>query len=67
MNDQVDEHDLRDQIATLGRQVYGDDFGRFLDTPRRSLSWETPAALIERGDLAPVVAVLIKVVEGDFG
>lgn len=67
MNDHVDESDLRDQIAALGREVYGDDFGRFLNTPRRSLSWETPAALIKRGDLAPVMAVLIRAVEGNFG
>lgn len=56
----------RDQIEALGRQVFGDRFEAFLQTPRRSLDWETPAALIERGDYAPVIAVLVKLADGTF-
>lgn len=61
------EPDLRSRIETLGREVHDEDFERFLETPRRSLAWMTPAALIEQGDLEPVLAVLIRAVEGDFG
>lgn len=50
----------------LGREAYGDGFETFLQTPRCSLGWETPAGLIERGDYEPVIAVLVKTVEGDF-
>lgn len=61
------EADLRGEVEALGREVYGDGFARFLETPRRSLASETPAALIGRGDFAPVKAVLIQALEGDFG
>ena len=46
--------------------MFGDRFEAFLQTPRRSLGWATPAALIERGDYAPVIAVLVKVAEGTY-
>jgi hypothetical protein len=62
-----DESDLRARIEMLGREVYGDDFETFLLTPRRSLGNETPAALMERGDLEPVRQVLVKALEGNFG
>lgn len=55
-----------EQIETLGREVFGDRFEAFLQTPRRSLGWETPAVLIERGDFAPVIAVLVKLAEGTY-
>ena len=55
------------RIEALGREVYGKDFEQFLVTPRRSLDGETPAALIDRGDLEPVMNVLVKALEGDFG
>jgi hypothetical protein len=55
------------RIESLGREVYGKDFEQFLVTPRRSLDGETPAALIDRGDLEPVMNVLVKALEGDFG
>jgi hypothetical protein len=55
-----------DQIEALGREVFGDRFEAFLQTARRSLDWETPAALIERGDYAPVIAVLVKLADGTF-
>lgn len=55
-----------DSIEALGREIYGKDFEQFLVTPRRSLDGETPAALIDRGDLEPVMNVLVKALEGDF-
>ena len=55
-----------DQVEKLGREVYGDGFEKFLETPRRSLAGETPAALIARGDLEPVIEVLTKAALGDF-
>lgn len=58
---------LRRRVETLGREVYGDGYARFLETPRRSLGGETPAALIQRGDFEPLMAVLAKASEGDFG
>lgn len=56
----------REQLETLGREVFGEGFETFLQTPRHSLGWETPAALIERGDYAPVIAVLVKLAEGTY-
>ncbi len=56
-----------DQVEALGREVYGDGFEAFLETPRRSLAGETPAALIGRGELAPVIAVITKAATSDFG
>jgi hypothetical protein len=65
MNESI-KPDPLDQIETLGHEVYGEDFDRFLATPRGSLHWETPAALMERGDYQPVLAVLIKMLDGTF-
>jgi hypothetical protein len=62
-----DQSDRRPEIESLAREVYGEEYDSFLVTPRVSLGGETPAALIERGDLEPVRQVLIKVLEGDFG
>ena len=47
-------------------EALGDRLEAFLQTPRRSLGWETPAALIERGDYAPILAVLVKLADGDY-
>lgn len=63
----IEPPDLRSLIQTLGREVSGHDFEKFTATPRRSLDGDTPAALIERGDLEPVMDVLIRTREGDFG
>jgi hypothetical protein len=60
------EPDIRKQIETLGREVYGDDFEKFLATPRRSLDWATPATLIERDERQPVLAVLTRMADGNF-
>jgi hypothetical protein len=65
MADEADRGD-RDQIEALGSEVFGDRFEALLQTPRRSLGWETPAALIERGDYAPVLAVLVKLADGNY-
>ena len=54
------------RVDALGREVYGESYQQFLATPRRSLDWETPAALVERGDCAPVLDILISVLEGNF-
>ena len=48
--DDAEGRDLRARIDRLGREVYGVDFEKFLETPRGSLNWETPAALLDRGD-----------------
>jgi hypothetical protein len=61
-----EDDDLRALIETLGREVYGADFERFLATPRRTLGWDTPAARVERGDLQAVVEILLNAVEGHF-
>lgn len=63
----ADEQDRRARIETLGREVYGDEFDTFLRTPRRSLDWETPAAMIERGDVEPVIDILTNALHGNFG
>lgn len=55
-----------EEIVALGREVFGDRFEDFLGTPRRSLGWETPATLMERGDYAPVIAVLVTLLDGTF-
>jgi hypothetical protein len=60
------ERDPVEEIETLGREVYGDDFEKFLATPRRSLDGDTPAILIARGDYARVIALLGQMVNGDF-
>ena len=65
MDDESRERRLEHLVA-LGREAYGDGFETFLQTRRRSLGWETPADLIERGDYEPVIAVLAKSLEGDF-
>ena len=65
MSQQMDSP-LQAQIETLGREVYGDDFEKFLVMPRGSLDWETPAALLERGDFEPVPQVLAKMASGNF-
>ncbi len=59
--------DARAQIESLAREFYGDGYDSFLATPRRSLGGETPADLIERGDLEPVGQVLVNALEGHFG
>jgi hypothetical protein len=59
--------DLRTRIEVLGREVYGDDLDTFLTTPRRSLGWQTPAALVERGEYERVLDILIRAATGDFG
>jgi hypothetical protein len=61
------EADLHGEVEALGREVYGDRFAEFVETPRPSLASETPASLIERGDFAPLKTVLIQALEGDFG
>lgn len=58
--------DTRARIEGLGREVYGDDFEAFLQTPRRSLGWETPASLLERGDGRRVLEILMRAANGDF-
>ena len=55
------------RIEALGREVYGEGYEQFLVTPRRSLDGETPAALIARGDLEPVMNVLVTALEGNYG
>lgn len=69
MHDAVNQNapDPRAEIQALAREVYGDDVGSFLTTPRTSLGGEAPAALIQRGDLEPVRQVLITALLGDFG
>jgi hypothetical protein len=59
--------DRRARIFSLGLQVYGDDFGAFLETPRRSLDDETPAELMKRGDDERVLQVLVRAAGGNFG
>ena len=63
---ELDAQDLRARIETLGREVYGDDFEKFLATPRRSLEWESPRALIDRGEFERVLRVLERYADGDF-
>ena len=63
----AEDRDLRARIESLGREVYGDDFEKFLETPRLSLDWETPAALLERGDDERVMEILVRVADGNFG
>ncbi len=63
----AEERDLRSRIDLLGREVYGEDFEKFLETPRRSLNGETPAALLERGENERVMQILVRAVNGDFG
>ncbi len=65
MGNQSRERRLEHLVA-LGREAYGDGFEAFLQTPRRSLGMECPASLIERGDYEPVIALLVKAIEGDF-
>jgi hypothetical protein len=62
-----EEPDLVARIRSLGREVYGEDLETFLATPRSSLDWETPAALIERGDGQRVLHLLMRAADGDFG
>jgi Protein of unknown function (DUF2384) len=62
-----EERDILARIEMLGREVYGDDLEAFLATPRRSLDWETPAALLERGDAERVLEVLVRAADGNFG
>ena len=50
--------DPREQIKTLGREAHGDDFEKFLDTHRRSLQWDMPAKLMQRGEYRRVIALL---------
>lgn len=61
------EGDLRARIDSIGREVYGDDFEKFLETPRLSPDWETPTALLERGDDERVMEILVRVADGNFG
>jgi hypothetical protein len=61
-----EEGDMHARIELLGREVYGEDFAKFLATPRRSLDWETPAALLERGENERVMQILISAANGDF-
>jgi ABC-type phosphate transport system auxiliary subunit len=63
----AEEPDMRARIETLGREVYGDDFEKFLETRRRSLDWEAPAALLERGENERVMQILMRAANGDFG
>lgn len=63
----AEERDLRSRIDLLGREVYGDDFEKFLVTPRRWLGWETPGALLERREDERVLQVLVRAANGDFG
>jgi len=58
---------LRSRIDLLGREVYGDDYEKFLETPRRSLNGDTPAAQLERGDDERVMQILVRALNGDFG
>jgi hypothetical protein len=62
-----EEGDLRARIDLLGREIYGEDFEKFLLTPRRSLDWKTPAVLLERGENERVMQILIRAANGDFG
>jgi transcriptional regulator with XRE-family HTH domain len=59
--------DQLDEIAALGREVYGDDLPRFMSTPRRSLGHRSPAAALMRGDIRDVLAVLAQAAEGQWG
>jgi hypothetical protein len=67
VTDHTDESDLRKRLHALGREVYGADYETFLNTPRRSLGGETPAALLERGEDQRVLEVLVRALEGSFG
>jgi hypothetical protein len=60
------DRDPLEEIETLGREVYGDDFEKFLATPRRSLDGDTPATLMARGDYARVIDLLGNMVNGHF-
>ena len=62
-----DDTDALALLEALGREVYGEGFEDFLTTPRRSLGGETPATLIARGELLPVMDVLVTALEGDYG
>lgn len=63
----AEDRDLLARIEALGREVYGDDFETFLATRRRSLDWETPAGLLERGENERVMEILVRALNGDFG
>ncbi|MDQ3688701.1 MAG: DUF2384 domain-containing protein [Chloroflexota bacterium] len=54
------------ELATLGREVYGDDLARFMTTPRRSLGHRTPAATVLRGDIEEVMGILAQAYEGQW-
>jgi transcriptional regulator with XRE-family HTH domain len=59
--------DQLDEIAALGREVYGDDLRRFMATPRRSLGLRTPTAALMRGEIGEVLSVLAQAAEGQWG
>ncbi len=58
--------DQLDEIAVLGREVYGDDLPRFMNTPRRSLGWRSPASALMRGEIRDVLGVLAQAAEGQW-
>ena len=64
---EAEEPDIRARVDMLGREVFGDDFEAFLATPRRALRWETPLALLERGDAQRVLDLLLQAADGNFG
>jgi len=58
--------DQLDEIAALGREVFGAELPRFMSTPRRSLGHRSPAAALMRGELGDVLAVLAQAAEGQW-
>ena len=58
--------DPAERIEALGREVYGERYEAFLDTPRRSLGLATPRAMLKRGDHEPVMRLLAKTLNGEW-
>lgn len=58
--------DALTNVATLGREVYGDELDRFMSTPRQSLGQRTPIETLVRGDVDLVLGVLAQALEGQW-
>jgi hypothetical protein len=60
------EQQPRLEIVELGRDVYGDSFPAFMDTPRRSLGGRTPRQALADGDVGSVREILVNAREGHW-
>ena len=58
--------DQLDEIAALGREVYGDELQRFMSTPRRRLGRRSPTSALMRGELREVLSALAQAAEGQW-